>query len=523
MSALENLDALVVGAGFAGLYQLHSLRKLGYNCKVVELGGGVGGVWYWNNYPGARVDIHVPLYEYGFGGLYKDFTWTERFPERSELLRYFDYVDKKLDLSKDIVLNTGVTHAKFDIKASRWNVTLTTGEVCDCKFLILCTGALTKLFVPDFEGRWPQEGVNTAVSHLTVFQRTPNICLPMQQRPLIEIEQNTSKANGTYDEIYKTRPKYHAGLDYDFIQRNCIEDSPDKRRETFEQLYSDGGFRPWLGTYKDILFNQESNDAAYSFWAERCRERITDPKKKDLLAPLLENQIHTFGTKRPSLEQNFYEVCNQENVDIIDILANPIDTFTETGICMENGEEYHFDTIVLATGYDALTGGFTGIDIVGTDGRSIAEKWKDGIKTYLGMTMVNFPNLFMTYGVQAPSTFANGPVMSEIQGTFITRTIHHLNTCDPPICTIEPTHLSEESWHRKIIDLAAPSLFARTKSWYMGSNIPGKKIEMGGYMGGVPAFSRELEGAMEGGMEGEKWRDAWVLDGYLEGGVGGEV
>ncbi|KAA8570820.1 hypothetical protein EYC84_000212 [Monilinia fructicola] len=533
MFVSNSLDALIVGAGFAGLYQLHSLRKLGYSCKIVEEAGGMGGVWYWNNYPGARVDTHVPIYEFGFDNLPKDFIWTERFPGRSDLLRYFDYLDKKLDLSKDVVFNTKLIRAEFDTNTSRWNATTSTGYTCNCKFLILCTGALTKHFIPDFKGidlykgtihhtgRWPQEGVPTAgkkvatiqeigpvVSHLTVFQRTPNICLPMRQRILTESEQTISKADGTYDEIYKTRPKTFAGFDYEFINRNCIEDTPEKRREVFEKLWAEGGFRPWLGAYVDIVFNKESNDEAYNFWAEKCRERITDPKKKDLLAPLLENQIHTFGTKRPSLEQNFYEVCNQENVDIIDILETPIETFTERGIRMTNGKEYQFDIIVLATGYDALTGTFTGIDIVGTDGRTIAEKWKDGIETYLGMTMANFPNLFMTYGPQAPTAFANGTVMAEVQGSFITRIIHDLSTQSPPISTIEPLPSSEATWHAKITELASPSLFLNTKGWYINSNIPGKHVEMSIYLGGVPKFIEELEKSLEGD------RGAWVFDKY---------
>ncbi|QSZ28556.1 hypothetical protein DSL72_003054 [Monilinia vaccinii-corymbosi] len=535
MSAANSLDALIVGAGLSGLYQLHSLRKLGYSCKVVEEAGGLGGVWYWNNYPGARVDTPVPLYEFGVDDLYKDFTWPERFPGRSDILKYFDYIDKKLDLSKDVALNTKITRARFDTKTSRWNATSSTGHVYNCKFLILCTGALTKFYIPDFKGidsykgtihhtgRWPQEGVEMAgskvatiqeigptVSHLTVFQRTPNICLPMRQRKLTESEQITSKADGSYDEIYKIRFENFAGFDYEFLEGSCIEQTPERRREVFEKLWAEGGFRPWLANYIDTLFNKESNDAIYSFWAEKCRERITDPKKKDLLAPLLENQIHTFGTKRPSLEQNFYEVCNQENVDIIDILDNPIETFTETGIRMANGKEYQFDIVVLATGYDALTGTFTGIDILGTDGRSIAEKWRHGIKTYLGITMANFPNMFMTYGPQAPTPFSNGPVMSEVQGSFITRIIHDLSTQSPPISTIEPLPSSEEAWHAKITSIAAPTLFSQTKSWYTGANIPGKHVEVSAYLGGAPKYIEELERSLEGD------REAWVFDKYLQ-------
>ncbi|KAB8297818.1 hypothetical protein EYC80_001616 [Monilinia laxa] len=297
--------------------------------------------------------------------------------------------------------------------------------------------------------------------------------------------------------IYKTRLKTFAGFYYEFINSSCIEEAPEKRREIFEKLWAEGGFRPWLGAYMDIIFNNESNDEAYNFWAEKCRKRITDLKKKDLLAPLLENQIHTFGTKRPSFEQNFYEVCNKENVDIVDIFENPIEKSTETGIRMTKGKEYQFDIIVLATGYDALTGTFTGIDIVGTDGRSIAEKH-----------LPNFPQKLTPPFLIAPTAFANGTVMTE--GSFITRIIHYLSTQSPPISTIEPLPSSKATWHAKITQLAPPSLFSNTNGWYVGSNIPGKHVEMFIYMGGVPKFIEELERSMEGE------RRAWVFDKYLE-------
>jgi len=535
IAATKSLDVVIVGAGFGGLYQLHYLRKMGFNCKVVDSAGELGGIWYWNCYPGARVDSDVPLYEYSIEDLYKDWTWSERFPSWPELRQYFAYVDKKLDLSRDVMLNTVVKGAEFDTKSCRWNVRLGTGEVLDCKYFILCTGFAAKLHIPDFKGmenfkgtmhhtaKYPQNGIELKgkkvavigtgasgvqciqeigpeVDHLTVLQRTPNLCLPMRQTKLDPKQEKERKANGDYEQVFKYRQETFGGFHFDFYQVDGGDENAEQKRALYEKLWDGGGFRFWLATYKDLLFKKEVNDTAYEFWAEKTRARINDPKKKDILAPLLQNQHHTFGTKRPSLEQRYYEVYNQDNVDVIALKDNPIETFTETGIRMKNGEELDFDVIVLATGFDSVTGGLVQIDIKGTDGVSLADKWSKGTWTYLGMTTANFPNLFFLYGPQGPTAFANGPTIVELQGDWIINAIEHCHKNN--VKTIDPTAQSEAGWTKHVADLCDITLFPGTNSWYMGANIPGKPRESLNYAGGIPRYVRECREVADKGYAG---------------------
>ncbi|KAL3427218.1 hypothetical protein PVAG01_00727 [Phlyctema vagabunda] len=531
----KSLDVLVVGAGFGGLYQLHSLRKLGYNCKVVDTASELGGIWFWNCYPGARVDSDVPLYEYSIEGLYKDWTWSERFPSWPELRRYFKYVDKKLDLSRDVMLNTGVLAAEFDIVNSRWKIKLTTGDIYDAKYLVLCTGFAAKRYEPKFKGRekykgiihhtavYPQEGIDMkdkrvavigtgasgvqciqeiapVVKHLTVLQRTPNLCLPMHQHKLDPAAQAAEKANGTYEEYFKLRRETFGGFHFDFLKRSGHDDTPEQQREVYEKAWQGGGFRFWLAIYEDHLFDKQVNDTVYKFWAEKTRARINDPRKKDILAPLLENQHHTFGTKRPSLEQRYYEVYNQDNVDVIPLKQNNIDAFTETGIRMQDGTQVDVDVIILATGFDSVTGGLVQIDIKGTNGVSLADKWARGTWTNLGMTTSGFPNMFFLYGPQGPTAFANGPTIVELQGDWIINAIEH--TEKQKHRTIDPTAEAEALWTKHIAELSDLTLFPQTDSWYMGTNIPGKPKENLNYTGGIPRYVRECREIQDKGYEG---------------------
>jgi cation diffusion facilitator CzcD-associated flavoprotein CzcO len=535
IAAYKSLDALIVGAGFGGLYQLHYLRKMGLQCKVVDTAGELGGIWYWTCYPGARVDSDVPLYEYSIEDLYKDWTWSERFPEWPEIRKYFQYVDKKLDLSKDVILNTTVTHAEFDTKSCRWNVALNSGEVYDCRFFLLCTGFAAKHYVPNFKGmdrfkgimhhtaKYPQEGIElkgkkicvigTGASgvqciqeigpqagHLTVLQRTPNLCLPMNQHKLDAEEEKRHKASGDYDKIFKYRKETFGGFHFDFYQKDCMQETAEQQRALYEKLWQGGGFRFWLGVYKDTLFSKEANDRAYEFWAEKTRARINDPKKKNILAPLLKDQHHTFGTKRPSLEQRYYEVYNQPNVDVIALKQNPIDTFTEKGIKMKDGQELEFDVIILATGFDSVTGGLVQIDIKGTDGVSLADKWSKGTWTYLGMTTANFPNMFFLYGPQGPTAFSNGPTCVEVQGEWIIDAVEHCVKNN--VKTMDATAQSEAGWTKHVADLTDITLFPGTDSWYMGANIPGKPREALNYAGGIPRYTRECNEVAEKGYAG---------------------
>ncbi|RDL30701.1 uncharacterized protein BP5553_10046 [Venustampulla echinocandica] len=540
----RSLDALIVGAGFGGLYQLHYLRKLGYNVKVVDNAGGLGGIWWWNCYPGARVDSDVPMYEYSIENLHKDWTWSERFPSWPELREYFNYVDKKLDLSKDIELRKTVTSAEFDVDSSRWNVKLSTGEAIDCKFLVLCTGFAAKHYVPPFQGldkfkgvmhhtaKFPQDGldfkgkkvavigtgasgvqtiqeVGHEVADLTVFQRTPNLCLPMNQTKLDPKEEDRLKENGTYDKHFKYRRETFAGFHFDFNEKVGADDTPEQQKAFYETLWGGGGFRFWLATYKDLLFDKKTNDTAYEFWSEKTRARVNDPRKRDIVAPTLENQPHTFGTKRPCLEQRYYEVYNQDNVDIINIKENPIDTFTEKGIRTADGKEREFDIIILATGFDSVTGGLVQIDIKGADGVSLADKWSKGTWTFLGMSTANFPNMFFLYGPQGPTAFANGPTIVELQGDWIIDAIEYTTKNNKK--TIDPTAQSEAGWQvptsfcgvtKHVAELSDITLFPGTDSWYMGANIPGKPREALNYSGGIPRYVRESQEVADKGYAG---------------------
>jgi len=440
-TAESHPDVVIVGAGFGGIYQLYLLRKRGYNVKVFEAGADLGGTWYWNAYPGARVDSDIPIYELSIEELWKDWTWSEKFPGQKELLRYFAYVDSKLDVKRDIQFNTRVLGANFDTASDCWAVKTEDGKTTYPRFMVLCTGFASKPYIPPFKGldnfkgiwhhtaRWPHEGVGLKgkrvgvigtgasgvqviqecaleVSHLTVFQRTPNLALPMNQSNPSEEFQNKQKIE-TYRDTYLFRKTTFAGFHYDLIKKNTVDVSDEERNATYEDLWVAGGFRFWLGNYEDLFNNQVSNDYAYTFWRDKVRERVNHPVRKEILAPTV--APHPFGTKRPCLEQQYYEVYNQSNVDLINLQEHSISEITEIGVLTSDGVEHELDVLILATGFDAVTGSMTQIDIKGTDGLFIREKWGPRLKTYLGLTTANYPNMFFLYGPQGPTAFCNGP------------------------------------------------------------------------------------------------------------------
>jgi cation diffusion facilitator CzcD-associated flavoprotein CzcO len=404
----EELDVFVVGAGFAGLYQLNRLRKLGYNVKVFESGSDIGGIWYWNCYPGARVDTYGPLYQFSSEELWRDWNYEELYPSWKELRAYFHHVDSKLGLSRDVRFNTRVTAADFDTARDQWVVRASDGSVTRARFFVLCTGFAAKPYVPLIEGLndfrgiwhhtglWPQDGVDLKgkrvgvigtgasgvqviqeiykdVAELTVFQRTPNLALPMRQRKLDD--ETNRQMKETFAESFDKRAKTFAGFDYDFIQKNALEVSEEERRKTYEDMWNRGGFVPWLGTFQDVLSNEEANHTAYVFWRDKVRARIEDPVVADKLAPM--KPLHPFGVKRPCLEQHYYEAYNQPNVRLVDLRESPIERITPTGVKTKDGE-YRLDILVLATGFDSITGGLTSIDIRGTNGKTLGEKWSSG-------------------------------------------------------------------------------------------------------------------------------------------------
>ncbi len=497
------LDALIIGAGFNGIYQLHRLREEGFSVQIFEAGAGLGGIWYWNCYPGARVDSHVPNYEFSIKELWQDWNWTERFPAWDELRRYFAYVDEKLQLSKDIQFNTRVSGAQFDNSRNQWLVRTSDGRETRARFLIPCMGFAAKAYTPDFPGidkfagpchhtaHWPQEGLDMTgkrvgvigtgasgvqvtqeaakvASHLTVFQRTPNMALPMQQRRLDEQTQQKMKLK--YAAQFRQRAVSSSSMIDIVADERGAKDVPEVQRQAiFEAAWQKGGFHFWFGTFSDILQDKDSNLLAYEFWRDKTRARINDPALKEKLAPM--KPLHPFGTKRPSLEQNFYEAFNQPNVKLVDVRDEPIQEITESGV-LTSENAYEFDILVLATGFDASTGAFTQIDLRGTHGKTLKETWADGVKTYLGFAVPAFPNMLMLYGPQSPTAFCNGPTCAEIQGDWVIDCLNHLR--DRQLARIEATDAAAESWAAYIAELGEGTLFPLADSWYMGANIPGK-------------------------------------------------
>jgi cation diffusion facilitator CzcD-associated flavoprotein CzcO len=434
------LDVLIIGAGFSGAYQLYRLRQEGFSVKLFEAGEKLGGIWYWNCYPGARVDSHVPNYEYSIREVWEDWNWTERFPGWEELRRYFEHVDRKLDLSRDIEFGTWVDSAHFDEQTSQWIVRTRDGRTTRARYLISCLGFAARPYVPDFPGldefagpchhtaQWPQEGLDlsgkrvgiigtgasgvqvtqeaAAVSaHVTVFQRTPMIALPMQQRRL-DPETQTLQKSG-YPALFRQRAASNSSL-HDVVadERGAKEVPEAVRNAIFEAAWQKGGFQFWFGTFSDILMDEESNRLAYDFWRDKTRARLHDPWLKEKLAPM--EPVHPFGTKRPSLEQNFYDVFNQPNVTLVDVRETPIERVTATGIETSAGS-HELDILVLATGFDTSTGCYEQIELVGSGGTRIDDVWRDGVRTYLGYAIPKMPNLFMLYGPQSPTAFCNGP------------------------------------------------------------------------------------------------------------------
>lgn len=507
---MRELDALIVGAGFNGLYQLHRLRQEGFNVRLVEAGSGLGGVWQANRYPGARVDSHVPNYEYSLEAIWRDWIWSERFPGRDELVRYFEHVDQVLDLRRDIDLNTRVESARFDSDRCVWTAQADQGRTYEARHLLMCTGFGSKPFVPDLPGlddfagpchhtaQWPEAGlpfegkrigiIGTGASgvqvvqeaaktaaHVVVFQRSPVMALPMEQVQLDPLDQEKAKAD--YEEIFRRRNS-PPGSFYDISRRDvsALDVSDEEREEVFEAAWRRGGFHFWVGTFNDILGDEQANRTAYDFWRDKTRARIEDPALAEVLAPT--DPPYPFGTKRPSLEQNYYDCFNQPNVELVDLLNSPIEAITSGGVRTTAGLT-DLDVLVLATGFDANTGGLTAIDIRSSDDISLAETWSDGVDTHLGVAVAGFPNMLFLYGPQSSTAFCNGPVCAELQGEWVVELLDHLRTNGHR--RIESLAEEGVAWTEHLAQLADSTLFGKADSWYMGANVPGKRRQLLNY------------------------------------------
>lgn len=520
------LDALIVGAGFSGLHVLNKLRKEGFNAKIYETGSGIGGTWFWNRYPGARTDSSNVFYQLMQDDIWQGFEWQERFADQKQLLAYFNHVDQKLCLSKDIQFKTRVISAEFNKSRGQWFIQSNNGHEIHtwASHLVLCTGFAERRYTPPFKGLnnfegelyhtslWPENGVNLIgkrvavvgtgasgvqviqeiaadVAHLTVYQRTPNLALPMQQSNVNNQNRWKFPHHSEYESIFAGTRKSFFGMDRNFVELNTMDVAVDKRRQFFEDLFADGGFAFVIGNYQDVITNQDANDEAYKFWCERTRARINDPLKKEILAPTI--PPHPIFAKRASLEQRYYEVYNQSNVDIINIRLSPIIEISNTGIQSQNEGLTKFDVIILATGFDSITGGILNIKIINGDGETLQDKWKEGTWTNLGLSTAGFPNMNFLYGPQAPTALSNGPTCIEIQGDWIVKLMVYMR--DQNKTTVVATKEAENDWKRKLNDLWNSTLFCNTESWYNGANIPGKPVEPLNYAGGIPSYVDALE------------------------------
>lgn len=533
LASNDELDVVIVGAGFAGVYQLFRLRELGFRCRILEAGSNLGGIWHWNCYPGARVDTWCYLYQYSREDLWRDWNWSEMFPDWSELRRYFQYVDQKLELSKDVRFNTRVAGAEFDGAKNQWVVRAQDGSVTRAQHLILCTGFAAKPHIPQFKGLqsfegavhhtglWPQDGVDftgkrvavigtgasavqviqeasRTAKHLTVFQRSPAMAIPMRQRKLTVAEQTEMKKG--YAEKFQLRPKTHCGYDFTWRPGSALQVSKQERQRVYEELWAQGGFPFWLANYEDTIADRASNDEAYAFWRDKTRPRIKDPVKREILAPM--KAPYAFGCKRVSLEQWYYDLFDQDNVSLVDISASasPIEEVTPRGIRTKDQGESDLDIIVMATGFDAVSGGILAMQIRGPDGRLLTEKWKNGVRSFLGLSTAGFPNLYWLYGPQSPSGWSNGPTTAEVQGDMVVRIIDDMRRMG--VQRIEATVESENRWVEHNREVANMTLIPQTDSWYNGSNVPGKPIEVLNYGGGLPLYQTKFTESADKGYAG---------------------
>lgn len=528
----EMLDALIIGAGVAGLYQLHQLRNLGLKARVVDAASDVGGTWYWNRYPGAKFDSEAYIYHYIFDeNLYKDWTWSERFPSQPEIERWMHYVADRLDLRRDIKFSTTVTKADYDEERGRWTVRTDKGDIYDTQFVIGCTGMLSAPLDHRFPGqstfkgtivhtaRYPKGGLDLEgkrvgvigigatgiqviqtiahqVGELKVFVRTPQYVLPMKNPKYGPDEVNWYK--GRFDELKSSLPNTFSGFEYDF-EKKWADLTPVQRREVLEETYADGSLKLWLASFSEIFFDPEISEEVSEFVRSKMRTRLKDPKLIDILVP--HKSDYTFGTHRVPLEMNYLEAYLLDNVEAVPVKDNPITEIVPEGVRLDDGTVYELDVIIMAVGFDAGSGALSRIDINGRDGMNLRDEWHRDIRTTLGIMKHGFPNLFMTGAPLAPSAaLCNMTTCLQQQTEWISDCIRHMREDAKAI--IEPTADAEDAWVKHHDAVANATLIAKTNSWYTGSNVPGKPRRVLSYTGGVGAYRQKCAEIAAAGYEG---------------------
>jgi cyclohexanone monooxygenase len=527
--ATASYDAVIVGAGFSGLYMLHRLRQQGLSCRVYEAGTGVGGTWYWNRYPGARVDIESQEYSYSFSPeLDAEWTWSERYATQPELLAYLNHVADRFDLRPDIQLETKVIAAAFDETTNRWTIETDRGERVSARWCVMATGVLSVPNEPAFEGvdsfeggswhtqRWPRTGVDftgqrvgiigtgssaiqsipviaAQAAHVTVFQRTPNFSVPAHNGPVdpqvasdwaANRPQRRAEARETGFGIRMVEPREIPALEAD----------PQEVRAELERRWRIGGFA-LLGAYNDLLASEAANAVVAEFVRGKIREIVKDPAKAEKLAP----KSFPIGTKRLCVDTDYYATFNRENVDLVDLREEPIDRIEPTGIRTAKGL-YEVDAIVYAIGFDAMTGALTRIDITGRGGMKLADRWAAGPKTYLGLLIAGFPNMFIVTGPGSPSVLCNMSVAIEQHVDWIADCIQWMG--QRQLGVIEASETAQDAWVAHVNEVADGTLFPQANSWYMGANVPGKPRVFMPYIGGFPVYRDKCNEVAANGYEG---------------------
>jgi cyclohexanone monooxygenase len=525
----EAYDVVVVGAGFAGMYMLHRLRGQGFSVRVYEQGGDVGGTWYWNRYPGARCDVESMQYSYSFSDkLQQEWDWSERYAPQPEILRYANHVADRFDLRGDIQLNTRVDRAVFDEGANTWAVVTSDGKTIKAKYVVLATGCLSNARMPEIKGlagfkgkvyhtgHWPHEPVDFTglrvgvigtgssgiqsvpviaeqASHLTVFQRTANFSIPARNAALTAEERAAFRAN--YPEIRRfAREEARNGIYTEMPDKGALDDGDNERRAKYDARWRRGGLT-FMAVYNNLALDKAANDTAADFVREKIAEIVSDPQTAKLLQP----NNHPIGSKRICIDSDYFATFNRFNVTLVDIRSNPIEEITASAV-RTGGKDYEVDALVLATGFDAMTGSVAKIDIRGRDGQTLNQKWAEGPKTYLGLMSAGFPNLFIITGPGSPSVLSNMMVSIEQHVDWIADCVAYMR--DRGLDAMEAHKDAEDQWVDHVNEVAHTTLYPQANSWYMGANIPGKPQIFMPYIGGVGVYRQICNDVAAKGYEG---------------------
>ena len=527
-ASAKTADVVVVGAGFAGMYMLHRLRGLGLRSVVFEAGDDVGGTWYWNRYPGARVDVECINYSFSFSAdLEQEYRWAERYAPQPEILKYARHVADRFDLRRDIKFKTRVTAARWDEPSRTWQVETDQGDAVTAKHVVMATGCLSAAKVPDIPGtekfqgpsyfthHWPHEGVDftgmrvgiigtgssavqsipviaAQAADLVVFQRTPAYSLPARNRPLHPGELEGVQAQ--YAAWRDAQRKSGFGVATQTPTKSALDVSDEEFNATLEEAWESGSLTNLLTCYTDTAVSQDANDRVRGFIHEKIKQTVKDQQTAEDLCP-----TYPIGTKRPCLDTSYFETYNQDNVHLVNLRRTPIVEVTERGI-RTSDREHEFDAIVYATGFDAMTGALTRVDIRGRDGASLKDEWHAGPRTYLGIASAGFPNLFMITGPGSPSVLTNMMMSIEQHVDWVTDAIVHLNGAG--LNAIEPTHQAQDAWVDHVNEIASYTLFPKANSWYMGANVPGKTRVFMPYAGGLDVYRAKCAEVADNDYEG---------------------